>query len=441
MLQSCELTKGRRHKGPLSFLEKAKKPPGAGLVTRRELRQNENVSKATRDAYRAGYNTMWKHAGPYMRRKGFKRPGEFRSNNQHGGRLWSTRKECQMTDKSAGEIIERVYLSKKVSVQQLKQVRHSLSYSYYLKTGKGGENWPEVKAQWRSFALATLPEGKRKLIPVRIPSPKHLKRAFTKPWKAKTGVSLATFSVGLLACWDTAVFGLRPNVDVNKVKSSRDHDINPSDGYATTAMVNGRSKLHLSKRGTRPWQVFRVCTCKGTHKVIPDGQLYLRKDGNPGKRPTWNTCCPVAAMQLVRANQMETEEWRIYPKWTKAGIFGKKNVGDVSQLANEWLKHQGQTTEEGELFDHNSGRKSLARWLEHLNVPYRESVHIHGDLECVWRHSYQDRLDVSHYRTREQSTNPDLACKALRRLVKFFHGAKTKTFKEQLRAFMDGELS
>ena len=147
MLQSCELTKGRRHKGPLSFLEKAKKPPGAGLVTRRELRQNENVSKATRDAYRAGYNTMWKHAGPYMRRKGFKRPGEFRSDNQHGGRLWSTRKECQMTDKSAGEIIERVYLSKKVSVQQLKQVRHSLSYSYYLKTGTSEENWPEVAAQ------------------------------------------------------------------------------------------------------------------------------------------------------------------------------------------------------------------------------------------------------------------------------------------------------
>ena len=135
-------------------------------------------------------------------------------------------------------------------------------------------------------------------------------------------------------------------------------------------------------------------------------------------------------MQLVRANQLE-KEWRIYPKWTKAGVFGKKNVGDVSQLANEWLKHQGQTTEKGELFDHNSGRKSLARWLEHLNVPYRESVHIHGDLECVWRHSYQDRLDVSHYRTREQSTNPDLACKALRRLMRFFHGAVNDLLNEK----------
>jgi hypothetical protein len=145
-------------------------------------------------------------------------------------------------------------------------------------------------------------------------------------------------------------------------------------------------------------------------------------------------------MQLIRANQLE-KEWRIYPKWTKAGIFGKKNVGDVSTIANKWLQHQGQQADDGSLFDHNSGRKSLARWLEQLSVAYRESVHIHGDLECVWRHSYQDRLDISHYRTREQSTNPDLACKALRRLVKFFHGAKTKSFKEQLQAFMDGKLS
>ena len=166
----CELGKGKRHKGPLSFLEKAKKPRGAGLVTRRELRQNENVSKATREAYRAGYNTMWKYAGPYMKRKGFKRPGEFRKNNQHGGNLWATRNECQMTNKTAGEILERVYESGQVSAPQLKQVRHSMSYAYYLKKGKGGDNWPEVKAQWRSYSLAKLPEGKKKLKPTRIPT-------------------------------------------------------------------------------------------------------------------------------------------------------------------------------------------------------------------------------------------------------------------------------
>ena len=73
----------------------------------------------------------------YMRRKGFKRPGEFRKDNQHGGMLWATRKECQMTDKAAGEIIDRVYESKRATPEQLKLVRHSLSYAYYLKTGTG----------------------------------------------------------------------------------------------------------------------------------------------------------------------------------------------------------------------------------------------------------------------------------------------------------------
>ena len=73
-------------------------------------------------AYRAGYNTMWRYARAYMKRKGFKEPGEFRKDNQHGGRLWACRKECQMTNTAAGEIIERVYESEKVSKRQLAQV-------------------------------------------------------------------------------------------------------------------------------------------------------------------------------------------------------------------------------------------------------------------------------------------------------------------------------
>ena len=68
-------------------------------------------------AYRAGYNVMWKYAGDYMRRKGFKRPGQFRRDNQHGGRLWASRKECTMTNNAAGEILERVYESGAVSSQ------------------------------------------------------------------------------------------------------------------------------------------------------------------------------------------------------------------------------------------------------------------------------------------------------------------------------------
>ena len=110
------------------------------------------------NAVRTGFNSMWKCAGPYMTRKNIKRKGEFRHDNQHGGRLWASRRECQMTDRIAGEIFEKCYESKKLGVEQLKQVRHSFSYSYYLKTGIVEDNWPEVKAQWASFDLTSLPK-------------------------------------------------------------------------------------------------------------------------------------------------------------------------------------------------------------------------------------------------------------------------------------------
>ena len=144
-------------------------------------------------------------------------------------------------------------------------------------------------------------------------------------------------------------------------------------------------------------------------------------------------------MELLQHHQ--NNEWRVYPKWTKGGTYGNQNHGDVPRLANEWLKIQGQTADDGSIFDRNAGRKSLARWLEHLDVPYRESVNIHGDLEDVWRHSYQDKLPKSHYRSREQSTNPDTSLKGLKRFVKFIHGARTRSFREQLQLFMDGQLS
>lgn len=260
----------------------------------------------------------------------------------------------------------------------------------YLKTGNGGDNWPEVKAQWRSFALSTLPKSKRKLKPTRIPTPEgNLKPAFRKQWTPESPLNLATHMVGTLATWDFHVFGLRPNVDIKKVKDSREHDINLNEGYGKTKMVAGRSKLHLSKRGTREWWVFRECTCPGRkHKPIPRRELPMKKDGNPKKPPTWNTSCPLAAMEFLEHHQ-GTEEWRPYPKWsTRTGDYGKSNVGDVPLLANKWLNAQGQYADnKGSQFDRNSGRKSLARWLEELNIPYEESVAIHGDLEDVWRHS------------------------------------------------------
>ena len=384
---------------------------------------------------------MWDipDSAAYMRRKGFKRPGEFRKDNQHGGMLWATRKECQMTDKAAGEIIEKVYESKLATLEQLKLVRHSLSYAYYLKTGTGGDNWPELKAQWRSFSPKTLPKSKNKWTPTRIPTPTNLKAAFLKPWTPKSSLSLAVHMSGCVAAADTHIFGLRANVDIKKVKESNSHDIVANEGYAWTEMVDGRSKLHLSKRGTRPWRCYRVCTCKGTHKTPTKRQMRVNKDGNPSKTPNWNTSCPIAALEFISYHQ-RGESWRCYAKWTKEGCYGKQNYGDVPGLANRWLNAQGQYAGENkELFDRHSGRKSLARWLAFLKIPYRDSLHIHGDLEEVWRHSYQGRLSRSYYRVREQSTDPDTATKALRTLAKWMHqkGKATMSFKEKLQQFME----
>ena len=396
-----------------------------------------NLSDDTLKAYRAGFNTMWKHAASYMRRRRIPRAGEFEKTNVHGGRLWGTRKECKLSDKMAGEIIERVYLSKKVGLDQLKQVRHSMSYAHYLRTGVGGKNFPEVKAQWRSFKLSGLPGVKRPVKATRIPTPVNLKKAFTRQWSIESELNLPTHMMGVQTTYDTHVFGLRPNVDIKKVKDSRIHEINMNDGYGRTQMVEGRSKLHLHKRGTRPWWCYRVCLCKNKHKTPTSRQMRLNKKGNPKSRPTWNTCCPVAAMQFLEHHQGSS--WRSYPKWNKTGNYGDVNEGDVASFANQWLNVQGQHADaQGTIFDRNSGRKSLARWLEELGVPYRESLHIHGDLEDVWRHAYQGGLSKSHYRVREQSTDPDTATKALRRFKKWLHGkGNGPSLKEKLQEILD----
>ena len=340
-----------------------------------------------------------------------------------------------MSDKAAGEIIERCFLSGKATLDQLKQVRHSFSYSYYLVTGKGGLNWPEVDAQWRCFLPAKdLPKSKRKVLPTKIPTPLNLKDSSQRQWTPNCGLSLVDFIVARLGSWDFHVFGLRPNVDIKKVKNSREHFINANEGYGKTKMVEGRSKLHLNKRGTREWWVYRVCTCKGKHKGPSERQSRVKKDGNPKSRPTWDTCCPVAAMEFLHHHQ--GANFRCYPRWNKRGHYGAWNHGDVANLANRWLEIQGQSCD-GHDFDRNCGRKSLARWLAELGIPYKESIHVHGDLEEVWRDSYQDSLHKSHYRVREQSTDPDTATKALRSFARWINGKKIgPTLKEKLREIL-----
>ena len=390
------------------------------------------MSAATSRALRTGFNTMHKHAGAYMRRKGIKTPGSFRKTNIHGGRLWGSRRECCLTESMAGNIIERVYESGKVGVAQLKQVRHSLSYAYYLTTGIPNDNYAEVKAQWKTFDLAKLPGVRKPKKPTRIPTPENLKLAFTTPWTPEHPKSLAKFNTGMLACHDTHVFGLRPNVDIAKVKTSKDHFINANERYGWTKMVGGRSKLHLHKRGTRAWRVYRYCFCQGRNHVSPPGLLSLDDEGNPHQDVTWNTVCPLAGMEFLEL--IQGPPIKIYAKWFP-GRYGQ-NVGDVAKCANDWLAEQGVPGP----FDRNSGRKTLSRWLELLHVPYPEALMIHGDLEQVWRSHYQSALLKSGVKTREQSEDPDTATRALRRFAEWLYDGNEPqpSLKQQLAAILEG---
>ena len=337
-----------------------------------------------------------------------------------------------MTDHIAGEIIDRVYESGRVTLAQLKQVRHMLSYSFYLMTGESEANWPEVAAQWKSFAFETLPRTVRSLKAVRIPTAENLKTAFTAPWTLQHRWPLVKFVTGALAAYDYFVFGLRPRVDMDKVKKSTIHCINVNERYGYTVMKGGRSKLHAQKAGTRPWSVWRVCFCNQRQHISPPTDLELDQDGNPPQEPVWNTCCPLAMMEFLE-NLQGTSRWKPYVKWNSSGTVSRQNHGDVPLLANQWLHHQVALP----LFDQNSGRKALARWLEELSIPYEVGFQIHGDLPSTWRTSYQPSIPRTNFPNRSQSNDPDEATEALRAFAKWLNEEEeTKSLKEKLQEIL-----
>ena len=167
--------------------------------------------------------------------------------------------------------------------------------------------------------------------------------------------------------------------------------------------------------------------------MSPPADLQFDSSGNPLDDVNWNTVCPVAAMEVLQL--MQGDNFRIYAKWFDSqNGYGKENIGDVASFANKWLQDQGVP----DTFDRNSGRKSLGRWLELLKVPYKEHLHIHGDLETIWRNHYQGKMSKSGYRTREQSNDPDVATKALGRFAKWLHedGAPKPSLKTRLAQLM-----
>ena len=95
-------------------------------------------------------------------------------------------------------------------------------------------------------------------------------------------------------------------------------------------------------------------------------------------------------------------------------------------LAIDWLEMQGACTEANR-YDSNAGRKSLGKWTRHLDIPYQQSFQLHGDLWEVWHDSYEEAVPKSKYEVRKQSTEPDIACVALRKFANWLgRGVKVK---------------
>ena len=313
--------------------------------------------------------------------------------------------EISLTGKQGAKILEKV-AEAGCTECQVKCAMKALSFAYQLVSGKMSSNWAEVTNTWHTLGPFAAPTRQSK--PVRIPQPEHLKSAWTKNWTKECGLPLYEWCVGNLVAWDWTVCGMRTTVDLTKIKHSRDHDINPGEGYSSTALFEGRAKLCGNKRGTRPWRCWRLCMCKdGKHISPPDDIEYeFDKEGNlTTGEPSWNTCCPVACQQVV-TKLHKGRPVRLYSKWGKKRKQPcKDSHPKPTKLANRWFEAQGIQSAP---FDTNAGRKSLAKWCsigeeEEVDVPYHESFQIHGDLFKVWRGSYQPSCrNPAGFKGREQ---------------------------------------
>ena len=184
-----------------------------------------------------------------------------------------------------------------------------------------------------------------------------------------------------------------------------------------------------------------MCLCpEGKHIPLPAGwKSTLDRMGNPSN-PTWCTTCPMTCFQVVR-ELLPEDDLRTYPRWLNTqNRYSKENVGKRTMfpLARRWLDVQG-ANPDGLIFDSNGGRKSLGKWCDEFGVLYEISFEIHGDLWKTWKRHYQEGLDRNPYMERRtQSTDPDIACRALRLFARGI--GRGRTVREDPKAFTQNQI-
>ena len=393
---------------------------------RTELEWDKNLMRSgeTMKIYRYGFRLWWLSCPDYLEEIGIKREGKYKITNQHGGVMFALPTEINLDEEEAAAILYKC-IQKRLTKAQLKVVKKTLSYAYQLQGGEPGKNFRTLPGVWVVATEAKMAPQKHFCVPTRIPRPQQLRQAFTKDWDPNGEMSLIDYSRGLLAGWAWGVCGARSKEDLKRVKKGAAHGFDTHEGWGWTIFQGGRCKMPMAKKGTRPWRLWYTCMCVGRHSPVPDDVEYsMKKDGNPLEKVTWCTACPVNCQELLLRSQWELfvgdkealKQWkfaRIWRKWTKKGRFGASSEGDIVQLAFRWFRYQGIEPD----WDTNAGRKSLARWLQHLRVPYGEGMQMHGDLEDVFRKYYQSGLPKSGYTERRQSNDPKIATRALQRFA------------------------
>ena len=341
---------------------------------------------------RYAFRLMWREAPSRMRKYNIKAEDEFDPKNSHGGSCWGWPNECKLTNVQARSIFYECYKRRQLTIHQLIVVRKGMAYAWELTGGLPGGNYPGVKEVSKIVRESNLAEKINVVKPVRIPTPDELKLAFTKEWvhpddrplrfqkldPVESSMNLVQHCSGLVQAYDWACFGLRSVEDIKRVKRGVVHEFDWDRGWQCTDFVGGRAKLCGTKKGNRPWKIWRVCFCPGGRHIRPPADFWLQvgPSGNPDVEVKWCTVCPLACIEFLWQFQ---EAPRSYAKWLPAsGRFGAKNVANVTGSAIDWLVNQGACPKESR-YSTNAGRKSLAAWTGLLKIDYRESFQIHGD--------------------------------------------------------------
>jgi len=182
----CEMPRGPRlqqkdnprKRGKKSFVENASLPRHAGFKKRVQFRKNQKKAKPTMRRYRTHFKLAFTLEGPYIARsiKCLGPPGSYDPKNQHGSVMPSLPGDFRLSDLQAGKLFLNI-AQHDISYDQLRGVSGMLSYLYAIKTGKSGENFPEVKSVLEGYTEGDFKKSKT-LIPESIPSPEMLREDF-----------------------------------------------------------------------------------------------------------------------------------------------------------------------------------------------------------------------------------------------------------------------